>query len=75
MFGHFLSFNIPPTRFFVKFIAIYSEYKTQTLLNNNLYKIKYIYYTAFWKCLNWRLAPKLYRQLLEFNFGRLAYDL
>ena len=34
-----------------------------------------MYYNAFWKCLNWRLAPKLYRQLLEFNFGRLAYDL
>ena len=41
----------------------------------HLYKIKYIYYNNFWKCLNWRLAPKLYQQLLEFNFGRLAYDL
>ena len=27
--------------------------------------------TEFWKCLNWRLSPKLYQQLLEFNFGRL----
>ena len=69
--GHSLSFNIPPTSFFVKFIAIHSEYKTQTLLNNYLYKIKDIYYNDFWKCPYRRLAPKLYRQLLEFNFGRL----
>ena len=41
------------------------------LLNNNLYEIKGICYNDFWKCLNWRLTPKLYRQLLEFNFGRL----
>ena len=39
------------------------------LLNNNLYKIKDIYYNDFWKCLNWRLAPKFYRQLLESILG------
>ena len=53
-------------------------YKERLILRHfyiHLYKIKYMYYNDFWKCLNWRLAPKLYRQLLEFNFGRLAYDL
>ena len=32
--------------------------KSQSLLDNNLYKIKYIYYTDFWKCLIlWRRLP------------------
>lgn len=30
-------------------------------------------YTFFW-CLNWRLSPKLYRFLPEFDFGRLCMN-
>ena len=47
--------------------------KTDTVtFLHTLYKLKDIYYNDLWKCLNWRLSPKLYWQLLEFNFGRLC---
>ena len=43
------------------------------LLNNNLYKIKDIYYTAFWKCLIlWRRLPNSTSLCWNLILGRLC---
>ena len=61
----------PLLRFLQIFWIFTKKLHALRFLYIKLYKIKQLCYTTFWKCLNRRLAPKLYRQLLEFNFGRL----
>ena len=41
---------------------------------NLLYKMRCLCYIDFWKCLNWRLAPRLYRLSPEFEKGRLCMN-